>query len=88
VISKHENDEWISFCNWFPFFFTWLLTDIIIIGIRLYFLNLYMLFVILNFDKGRKGTNYDMTVDLLKSFLNVLYVSLFHFVLWRKSYRM
>jgi len=40
-----------------------------------------MLYVISNFDKGRKGTDYDMTGDLLKSFLNVLYMSLFHFVL-------
>jgi hypothetical protein len=65
------------------FCFFWSLTDIIIIEIHLYSLNLYMLYVILNFDKGRKGTDYDMIVDLLKSFLNVLYLSLSlcHFVL-------
>jgi len=63
------------------FCFFWSLRDIIVIEIHLYFLNLYMLYVILNFHKGRKGTDYDMTVDLLKSFLNVLYMSLCHFVL-------
>jgi hypothetical protein len=63
------------------FCFFWSLTDVIIIEIHLYFRNLYMLYVILNFDRGRKGTDYDMSVDLWKSFLNVLYTSLCHFVL-------
>lgn len=69
------------FVTYIHFCFFWSLTDIIVIEIHLYFLNLYMLYVILNFDQGRKGTDYDMTVDLLKSFLNVLYTSLCPFVL-------
>jgi hypothetical protein len=63
------------------FCFIWSLADIIIIDVHLYFLNLYLFCVILNFDKGRKVTSYDLTVDLLNGFLKFLYTSLCLFVL-------
>ena len=67
MTSQHENNELISSCGWCPFLFC-LITD------SHYchwnspdFLNLNMFYVILNSDKGRKETNYDMTNDCWKA---------------------